>query len=68
MAGKIRVKCANCGMIYDINHNISTCPKCGSNAYDELPNPELKDREELVEGHDGKLVRPWKLQAYLLGK
>lgn len=41
---KIRVKCANCGMIYDITRpNYAglnpddirgKCPKCGSNAFD----------------------------------
>ena len=39
---KIRVKCANCGMIYDITEaegrekiwNVNCCPKCESNAYD----------------------------------
>lgn len=40
---KKRVKCANCGMIYDIypetwlgQLNRGECPKCSSNAYDEL--------------------------------
>jgi len=38
---KKRVKCANCGMIYDIYVDVPrgwsehhSCPKCGSNAYD----------------------------------
>ena len=39
---KKRVKCANCGMIYDIKPeggsgmlvSYGICPKCGSNAYD----------------------------------
>lgn len=43
---KIRVKCANCGMIYDIMvpNYLGTedtmirgkCPRCGSNAYDQI--------------------------------
>jgi len=41
MIGK-RVKCANCGMVYDIKPegdiimvmSPGTCPKCKSNAYD----------------------------------
>lgn len=48
---KNRVKCANCGMIYDIilfegswdgdcKENMrGECPKCGSNAFDVI-NPE----------------------------
>lgn len=39
---KKRVKCANCGMVYDIKSegdvvmvmSPDICPKCGSNAYD----------------------------------
>ena len=39
---KKRVKCANCGMIYDIKpegdvvmwESPGICPKCGSNAHD----------------------------------
>ena len=42
---KKRVKCANCGMVYDILigdysnvHQITgECPKCKSNAFDVLP-------------------------------
>ena len=40
---KKRVKCANCGTIYDINRcewdrnqEIGCCPKCKSNAYDVI--------------------------------
>lgn len=43
---KIRVRCANCRMIYDIaipnytgldpNDIRGKCPKCGSNAFDQL--------------------------------
>lgn len=40
---KKRVKCANCGMIYDIHPETwlgqlgrGECPKCNSNAYDEF--------------------------------
>ncbi len=44
----MRVKCANCGMIYDTNPtpmdfrteiervSTATCPKCGSNAKDRV--------------------------------
>ena len=44
----MRVKCANCGMIYDINptpmdfrganeaESCAQCPKCGSNAKDRV--------------------------------
>ena len=43
MPEKRRVKCANCGMIYDIIRGSpfkQQCPGCGSNAYDDLPvNP-----------------------------
>lgn len=44
--GKKRVKCANCGMIYDIWMNdiacqyppiIGECPKCKSNAFNVIP-------------------------------
>ena len=43
---KKRVKCANCGMVYDIKSegdmviiiSPGICPKCGSNAYDVLKN------------------------------
>lgn len=42
---KKRVKCANCGMIYDIligdyesEHQITgECPKCKSNAFNVIP-------------------------------
>ena len=45
MAGKKRVKCANCGMIYDILIGDGTpeylttgeCPQCKSNAYKVIP-------------------------------
>lgn len=42
---RIRVKCANCGLIYDVGINATwgdsqnppgRCPKCGSNAYDKI--------------------------------
>lgn len=33
---KERVRCANCGMVYDITNLVQKCPKCGSNAYDLL--------------------------------
>jgi formate dehydrogenase maturation protein FdhE len=48
----MRVKCANCGMIYDINptpmdfrtetecNQCAVCPKCQSNAKDRVDNPE----------------------------
>ncbi len=47
-----RVKCANCGMIYDIAVSnwlgdpldltgIGVCPKCGSNASDDLTLPNI---------------------------
>lgn len=43
--GKKRVKCANCGMVYDILFDdltpehlaIGDCPGCKSNAFDTLP-------------------------------
>jgi len=49
---KIRVKCANCGMIYDITKaeagelvwETCCCPKCDSNAYDVI-----KDMSFVVE-------------------
>lgn len=45
MAGKRRVKCANCGMTYDLMIDDCTpewltsgrCPSCKSNAYDKIP-------------------------------
>jgi hypothetical protein len=55
----MRVKCANCGMIYDINPTpcdfqseherlaCASCPSCKSNAKDEL-------------GHE----RRWRAQSY----
>lgn len=46
---KLRLKCANCGMLYDIYIDEkyqgdplspkSVCPKCGSNACDKI-NPD----------------------------
>ncbi|MHC4121973.1 MAG: hypothetical protein ACYSSI_00235 [Planctomycetota bacterium] len=50
----MRVKCANCGMIYDINPtsmdfrtemerlSCASCPKCKSNAKDVISKPEWK--------------------------
>lgn len=50
----MRVKCANCGMIYDINPtsmdcrsepemlDCGQCPKCGSNAKDKISHTEWK--------------------------
>lgn len=43
-SNKKRVKCANCGMIYDIilgSPFTVGCPKCGSNAYDEIPDESI---------------------------
>ena len=44
MKEKKRVKCANCGMIYDIYPETwfeqlgrGECPKCNSNAFNEIP-------------------------------
>lgn len=42
---KKRVRCANCGMVYDIligdyqnEHQLTgSCPKCKSNAFDTIP-------------------------------
>ena len=52
----MRVKCANCGMVYDINVTsmdfrdpqerlaTATCPSCKSNAKDEVAKETWKDR------------------------
>ena len=52
---KTRVKCANCGMIYDLVINDEPkeypdepndrCPGCGSNAYDKLQTEKIKKQE-----------------------
>ena len=43
--GKKRVRCANCGLVYDIEVGdmrysilFGDCPACKSTAFDELPN------------------------------
>lgn len=45
---RTRVKCANCGMVYDIivsqptnisyENDSGICPKCKSNAYNKIPD------------------------------
>ena len=46
---KERVKCANCGMVYDRllpdmmpDTGSAQCPKCKSNAYDAIEKPTWK--------------------------
>lgn len=55
----MRVKCANCGMIYDINptstdftskyerFSCAQCPGCKSNAKDKLPGQTWIDGSKL---------------------
>lgn len=46
-----RVKCANCGMIYNMDipdmlgedYASHICPGCGSNAYDEIQKAEWRN-------------------------
>jgi len=56
----MRVKCANCGIIYDINptsmdfrteHEIfstGTCPKCKSNAKDKVQHAQWTTNTEYL--------------------
>ena len=41
---KIRVRCANCSMIYDNDITQTVCPSCGSNAADIVNPKETPDR------------------------
>ncbi len=63
----MRVKCANCGMVYDINPtpmdfrspaevlNSGVCPGCGSNAKDKIPGQEWKSMDDhLTPGSEGR--------------
>ena len=55
----MRVKCANCGMIYDITSSpmefrsemerlsCATCPGCGSNAKDKTGKIQYKRMQEI---------------------
>lgn len=46
----MRVKCANCGMVYDKTASTKVCVRCGSNASDPVNDGERhQKRDEVTE-------------------
>ena len=41
----MRVKCANCTMVYDNNVKVSACPGCRSNAFDKVEAAPVQANE-----------------------